>query len=310
MSRFPSPTLADRIDDRIQELADGVVRLGDEDTPFTLHGGGESLEAAQQRHSERDERERERDEESNEPVTRAFSTWRADMVGLDVPFVDTIPLAEQRRRANHVAEFATDEGVVDRIDRNVAFQDDTVRGKYWRGVGVIEIGTNPVDFPGFQAGVVLAHEVGHAFYDAWSPDSGIEEQPRRFRTTDETEQAVALSERLHGPMVETDGPFVDYRKGSDEELAAAVSRPGDQPAFGFTVPTSYKSGNGQSSICNGTTVSGDRGIRRADGRCAPAHRREYQEERSGASRTDGVFAATDSVNPRGADGAGEDYEYA
>ena len=36
MSRFPSATLADRIDDRIQELADGFGRLIDEDTPFTL----------------------------------------------------------------------------------------------------------------------------------------------------------------------------------------------------------------------------------------------------------------------------------
>ena len=105
---------------------------------------------------------------------------------------------------------------------DVAFPSDTVRGKYWRGVGLIEIGTNPDDFPGFQAGVVLAHELGHGFYDIWSPDSGIEEYPQLFRTTDEMEQAVALSERLHGPMVETDGPFVDYRKGSDEELAAAV----------------------------------------------------------------------------------------
>ena len=73
MSRFPSPTLADRIDDRIQELEDGFVRLGDEDTPFTLQGGGESLGEAQQLHNERDERERERDEESNEPVTRTVS---------------------------------------------------------------------------------------------------------------------------------------------------------------------------------------------------------------------------------------------
>ncbi|WP_135662111.1 hypothetical protein [Halorhabdus rudnickae] len=70
--------------------------------------------------------------------------------------------------------------------------------------------------------MVLAHEVGHAFYDEWTPDSGIEEHPRLFRTMDEQEQAQALSERLHGPMIETDGPFVDYREGSDEELAAAV----------------------------------------------------------------------------------------
>lgn len=222
MSRFPSPTLANRIDDQIQELEDGFTRLGNEDTPFTLQRGEESLEEAQQLHNERDERERKRDEESNEPVTRTVSKWRADMMALDFPFVDTIPLDEQRSRANQVAELATDENVVDRIDRDVAFQSENVRGKYWRGIELIEIGTDPNDFPGFQTGVVLAHEVGHAFYDAWSPDSGIEEHTRLFRTTDQKEQAVALSERLHGPMVETDGPFVDYREGSDEELAAAV----------------------------------------------------------------------------------------
>lgn len=222
MSRFPSPTLADRIDDPVQELDDGFVRLGDEDTPFTLKEGGKSLEQARQLHSEREESARERDEESNEPVTRAVSEWREDMMGLDFPFVDTIPLDEQRRRANQVAEVATDENFVDRIDRDVAFHDETVRGRYWRGVQLIEVGTDPDDFPGSQAGVVLAHELGHAFYDAWSPDSGIEDQPRLFQTTDEKEQARALSERLHGPMIETDGPFVDYRKGSDEELVAAV----------------------------------------------------------------------------------------
>jgi hypothetical protein len=117
---------------------------------------------------------------------------------------------------------ATTENVAERIDRDVAFQDETVRGKYWRGIGLIEVGTDADDFPGFQTGVVLAHEVGHAFYDAWTPDSGIEEHARLFRTTDEQEQARALSERLHGPMIVTDGPFVDYREGSDEELAAAV----------------------------------------------------------------------------------------
>jgi len=222
MSRFPSPTLADRIDDCTQKLTDGFVHLGDEDTPFTLRGGGESLEEARRLHSEREEVERKRDEESNEPVTRTVSEWRVDMTGLDFPFVDTIPREEQYRRANRVADLATDENFVDRIDHDVEFRDETVRGKYWRGVGLIEIGTDSDDFPGFQAGVVLAHEVGHAFYDAWTPDSGIEEQPRLFRTADEKEQARVLSERLHGPMIETDGPVVDYRKGSDEELAAAV----------------------------------------------------------------------------------------
>lgn len=147
-------------DDRIQELEDGFVRLGDEDTPFTLRKGGESLERARQLHREREEAQRERDEESNEPVTRSVSEWRADMAGLDFPFIDTVPLEEQRHRANQVADLAIAENLVERIDRNVAFKNETVRGKYWRGVGLIEVGTDSNDFPGFQAGVVLAHEVG------------------------------------------------------------------------------------------------------------------------------------------------------
>lgn len=107
-------------------------------------------------------------------------------------------------------------------DRDVEFRDKTIRGKYWRGVQLIEIGTDEEDFPGFREGIVLAHELGHAFYDAWSPDSGIEEASRLFTSETEQAQARAISERLHGPFIETDGPFADYRAGSDEELAAAV----------------------------------------------------------------------------------------
>lgn len=222
MSRFPSPAHAERIDERIQQLDDGFERLGNKDTPFTLRKGGESLEKAKQLHSEREVSERKRDEESNEPVTRMLSEWRADMMRLDFPLVDTILLDEQRNRANQVAELAVEEGLVDQIERNVEFRDETVRGKYWRGVQLIEIGADPEDFPGFREGIVLAHELGHAFYGAWSPDSGIEEQPRLFQSETEKTQARVLSERLHGPFIETDGPFVDYRQGSDGELAAAV----------------------------------------------------------------------------------------
>lgn len=222
MSRFPSPAYAERIDERIQQLDDGFERLGDQDTPFTLRKGGESLERAKQLHSDREPSERRRDEGSNEPVTRALSEWRTDMMGLDFPFVDTIPIAEQRKRANRVAKIALEEDFIDRLDRDVDFRDETVRGKHWRGVGLIEIGTNPEDFPGFREGIVLAHEPGHAFYEAWSPDSGIEEQPQLFQSEAQQTQTRIISERLHGPFIETEGPFVDYRQGSDEELAAAV----------------------------------------------------------------------------------------
>jgi len=222
MSRFPSPAYAERIEDRIQELDDGFERLGDQDTPFTLRKGGESLERAKSLHSDRDAFERKRDEESNEPVTRELPEWREDMMGLDFPFVDTIPLDEQRSRANRIATLTIEENFVEKINRDVEFRDKSVRGKYWRGVQLIEIGTDEGDFPGFREGIVLAHELGHAFYDAWSPDSGIEEQSRLFKSETEQAQARAISERLHGPFIETDGPFADYRAGSDEELAAAV----------------------------------------------------------------------------------------
>lgn len=222
MSRFPSPAHAERIDDRIQKLDDGFERLGDQDTPFTLRNGGESLERAKARHSDRDASERKRDEESNEPVTRSLPEWRTDMMGLDFPFVDTISLAEQRARANRIATLAVEENFVEEINRDVEFRDKTFRGKYWRGVQLIEIGTDEGDFPGFREGIVLAHELGHAFYDAWSPDSGIEKASKLFTSEAEQTQARAISERLHGPFIETDGPFADYRAGSDEELAAAV----------------------------------------------------------------------------------------
>jgi len=222
MSRFPSPALVERVANRIQDLEDGFERLGDGDTPFTLRGGGESLERAQELHDERTELDRKNDEESNEQLTRSLEDWRADMDEWDFPFVDTIPLDEQRSRAEQIADLAIQEGFVEKIERDVDFRDETVRGKHWSGPQLIEVGTDPDDFPGFQFGIVLAHELGHAFYEALSPDSGIEEQRDTFLSDDEKAQAREISERLHGPFIEADGPFIDYRLADDEELVSAV----------------------------------------------------------------------------------------
>lgn len=222
MSRFPSPMTADRIGDRIHELPDGFERLGDQDTPFTLRGGGATRDRAQELHIQRNEAVQIRDEDSNEPITRDLDQWQADMDRFDFPFVDTISFSDHRKRAIQVANVAIDYGFVARVDREVEFDTETIRGRFWRGIQLIEIGTNPDDFPGFREGVVLAHELGHAFYDAWTPDSGIEDTPILFQTTEQQEQARRLSERLHGPMIEPDGNIVDYRMGDDEELAAAV----------------------------------------------------------------------------------------
>jgi len=113
-SWIPSPTLADRMDDRIQELADGFVRLWDDDTPFTLREGGGSLTEARRFHGDREKAARKRDEESNEPVTRTVSEWCENMTGIDFPFADTVPVDEQRRRANQITQLVTSADIVDR----------------------------------------------------------------------------------------------------------------------------------------------------------------------------------------------------
>lgn len=219
MTRLPySPN---RIEEQSQELDDGFERLGSEDTPFTLRKGYENRRRAEETHEDRYEEERKQDEESNEPVTRSIPEWRENLEDLDFPFVDTIPAEERQNRAGNAAVCALNSGFVADIVRGVDFEDEDVRGKYWEGERLIEIRTDSKDFPGFREWIILAHEVGHAFYQAWTPASGMMKHSEIFRTDEQRNQAEAISERLQGPFLDHDGPFRDYRL-QDSELAAQV----------------------------------------------------------------------------------------
>lgn len=219
MSRLPYAP--NRIDPQTRVLDDGFERLGPEDTPFTLRQGFQKRERARDVHERRNVGERERDEQSNEPITRSVSEWERNLKELDFPFVDTILAEERQNRAGNAAVAALNNGFVETIDRGVDFTDDDIRGKHWPGERLIEIGTDPDDFPGFRRGIVLAHEIGHAFYEAWTPASGMIEHPDMFNTGRQVRQAEAISERLQGPILDPDGPFEDYRR-ADSELTTQV----------------------------------------------------------------------------------------
>jgi hypothetical protein len=221
MLRRPPSAIATSTDDRVHTLDDGFERLGDTDTPFTLRGGIDKRKQASRVHKQRDTDVRQFDESTHEPVTRDLAEWMNDMLSYDFIHVDTIPLATQFERAKRVANVAKQHGLIGQIDYDVTFRDETLRGRFWPDDQHIELGTQSDDFPGYCRGAALVHEVSHGVYKAWTSHAGFDHGKAVFTTETQTEQACLLSERLYGPFVEPDGPFIDYRK-RDEELFAAV----------------------------------------------------------------------------------------
>jgi len=84
------------LDDRVEHLEDGFERYGSEDSPFLLRGAAELRSEAANHHRNRDREERQRDEQSNEPVTRDIDEWRVRVDELDFPHVDTVHTGHSR----------------------------------------------------------------------------------------------------------------------------------------------------------------------------------------------------------------------
>jgi hypothetical protein len=207
-------------DDRVQELPDGFERLGREDTPFTLRGGEKKRTKAEYIHQQRDSGEKRRDEQRHQPVTRDINEWKADLSSYDFPFVDTISFRVQLKRAEGALNIARDEGIVQDVSRDIDFDRNKVRGRFWPGTKEIELGTSKDDFPGYREAVVLAHEIGHAFAADMVQSAGYEEGETLFSTQQQRKEAKAISERLHGPIQESDEHgFKNYRLGSNELFA-------------------------------------------------------------------------------------------
>jgi hypothetical protein len=210
----------------VETLDSGFERLGSKNTPFTLREppGGPTPELKQRAvaiHNDRPVKMRRRDELRNEQLTLDIETWQENIDEFDFPGVDTIPEAVRQQRADAAAEIAQTLFGIGTINRGVHFEDPAVRGRYFRASGPIEVGTSEDDFPGWQSGVTLAHEVGHGIDDHIEVKTGYASaRGEIFENDVQLEEATALSKRLRGPMLESDIPgATDYRKHPTEKAA-------------------------------------------------------------------------------------------
>ncbi|WP_147437738.1 MULTISPECIES: hypothetical protein [unclassified Halorubrum] len=215
-------TLDRDLEEHITELSDGFLRLGDRDTPFTLQGGGDKRIEAAQFHQTRDADIQERDELRNEPVTRNLDKWKDNPRKYDFPHVDTIRHEKLKQRATEAEELVKTVDLISKVRTGVKFNTDGLYGQYLPGPEVIEIGQDTFDFLGYRTGPVLAHEVGHVLYDAVTPDAGHEENPPIFETDQQQAEARRISERLHGPIPESDIDGISSSRMSESELFAEV----------------------------------------------------------------------------------------
>lgn len=210
-----------------QSLPDGFKRIGDEDSPFLLRGGEKSRKQARQIHTNRDPDDQQRDEQSNEPITRELATWETKVWELDFPFVDTIPRDEIRRRAEKAADVGVKLRFIRSINRNATIQDDGVIGRYRGGSRTILIDAIKTGYLKHEVGRILAHEVGHAFHAgvrALNEKPGYENDFEVvFETEAQRSEAISVSERMRGPIPDAISGFRSYRLQETELFADVFS---------------------------------------------------------------------------------------
>lgn len=217
--------IAENIESLLEELDDGFERLGSEDTPFTLREGGKLQKQAREVHSCRNSDDQQKDEQSNEEITRDLESWTDNLWEFDFPFVDTIPNEELLERAETVANEGQHLGFVSTVVVDAEIHEPRVKGRFKPGSKTIRIDTDDGDFLGYRSGATLAHEVGHAFHIGVSrlnTKGGFEDDTEEvFEMGEQRRDAIALSERLRGPIPDTPADIQSYRL-KEEELFADV----------------------------------------------------------------------------------------
>lgn len=186
------------LDGQIEQLGDGSERFGPEDSPFLLRGGEEVRKEATRYHQSHDRESRQRDEQSNEPLTRDIDEWRERAGDLDFPHVDTIPHDELAERAERAVEIVASVGLVSSVDR-AADLPEQVFGWYLPGVDRVKLADTEAPFLACRRGPVLAHEVGHAVYDSLQPEDRTQQGVDVFHEPPQSRGARRLAERLEGP---------------------------------------------------------------------------------------------------------------
>lgn len=209
---------------RIEEV-DGFERLGSETSPFTLRGGDEKTERAEEIHRTRPPDEQREDESSNEPLELAVDVWEKRLRTLDFPRTDTVPHEELLERAESMADVAKDNLFLDSIERDADIDERGKLGVFKPATAEIELDALSGGFLACRTGPVLAHEVGHAFHVGISKanqragfDSGTDAV---FETEEQRRQAIEISERMRGTISRESEEARDYRL-EDEELFADV----------------------------------------------------------------------------------------
>lgn len=206
-----------------QEIEYGFVRLGFENSPFLLIGGEEVRQEAKKIHESRSEDIREQDERGNEPLTLELDDWEEELLELDFPYVDTIPLPLYKERAEDLLTNSMEENIVDDIRRDCEMEF------CWGECEerVIKLSQEEGEFPNEKHGFTLVHEIGHAIYNTYLPedvatDEEIGTHDRYiFDTRSLEEDAKTLSSRMRGSIPHFDkNPGLAHYRLNESELFA------------------------------------------------------------------------------------------
>jgi hypothetical protein len=206
------------------ERVNGCRRLGSKTSPFTVRAEDNKRAAAAEIHNARPRAEQAEDESGNEPVELGLESWESKIETRDFPEVDTVPHEELLNRAETAQRAAEESLFVERVARDASFDEQGKLGQFLPATRTVELDTLEDSFPACRTAPVLAHELGHAFHVGISRRNQkagfVSGTDSVFETTDEREDAVAISERMRG-TVPDDTEAESYRR-QEEELFADV----------------------------------------------------------------------------------------
>lgn len=204
------------------ERVNGCRRLGSETSPFTVYAEDDKRATAAEIHNARPPAERAEDESGNEPIELELESWESKIGTRDFPEVDTVPHDELLNRAETARRAAEESLFVERVVRDASFDEQGKLGQFLPAVRRVELDTLEDSFPACRTAPVLAHELGHAFH------VGISRRDEKagfasgtdsvFETSDERDDAVAISERMRG-TVPDDTAARSYRLETEELFA-------------------------------------------------------------------------------------------
>jgi|APHM01.1.fsa_nt_gi hypothetical protein len=195
------------------------------ESPFTMEVSGTQRQAVERVHQDRSEKAQIADESFNSRTTTDTSKWAAAPDRFDYPGVDTVAPTIQRDRAEELAEFAEDEGVVKDItvQENIEMEGlGSVAGRaQYRSDGNAAVqlredvaADEQTDDPRFDFSPVLTHEVGHAidFAGGFSFSDMLE----REGNEELRDEAVTISETMRGVFDDASDARTEYRSGQGE----------------------------------------------------------------------------------------------